>query len=146
MIKNLIKNIIDSREYFVSVVPVQKSISIPVPAFGGIPLGNLDFKNIVLEAAIYEQETIKKFPLNPMPKPVMTVFMDRMGYSKVVTQDIFQSQINDFIKNVDVTSDADIEAKLSDMGYIASIHEIWNLFFLSRLKHVFIFENPSRER
>lgn len=139
MNKNTITNKINRQNYFVSVVSVKKSISIPTKV-DNIPLGNIDFKNITIEAAVFEEKKILGLFPNLTPKPQMVISLDDGPHTKEITNDIFLDQIISLIQDVDLNSDLSISTKLENLGYKVLIHEIWNLYFMSNIKHIFVFK------
>lgn len=131
--RKLIKNKSSNEDFFVSVVPVKKEISIPMK-LDELQLPDTEFSNIIFEAAIYKNNEIK----SPTPKPFLIVNLDD-GLSKPETQEVFEQNIFNLVENSNLNNNDSVMNELRVMGYESLIHNIWNLFFLSNIKHVFIF-------
>jgi hypothetical protein len=145
-----IKNKFDGNDYRVSIAPVRKRASIPNPlerAFSDLAgekipselrrsLGRLDFDNIILEAAIFPQ---KKFL-----KPLFIIALDD-GYSEPMAEEEFAKFVYRIIANEKIEDLKNGENGIfKKYGFIASEHDMWQLFLLSKLRIVFITKNPCK--
>ncbi len=144
----VIKNKFDGNDYRVSIVPVHKRASVPSPIVSFFPGGAFSentgenileptsFDNIIFEAAI--------FPKKKFFKPLFSIELDD-GYSKKMTEEEFTKFVHHIIANEKI---ADLMNGVLDVynkyGFMAIEHDMWQLFFLSKMRIVFIFKDPYK--
>ena len=91
----------------------------------------MSFDNIIFEAAI--------FPKKKFFKPLFSIELDD-GYSKKTTEEEFAKFIHHVIANEKIE---DLMNGVLDIyekyGFIATEHDMWQLFLLSKMRIVFIF-------
>jgi len=139
----IIKNKFDGNDYRISIAPVCKKVSVPNPleqTFSGIgsklELPRFNFDNIILEAAIFSKK--KTF------KPLFVIALDD-GYSEPMTEEAFAKIVHHIIANEKID---DLKNGENDIykkhGFIATEHDMWQLFLLSKMRLVFIFKDPRK--
>jgi hypothetical protein len=92
------------------------------------------FDHIIFEAAIFSKD--KFF------KPTFSIELDD-GYSKKMTGEEFAVLIQTVVENekIDdlISGDLDVYKKY---GFFSVARDMWQLFFLSNMRIIFIFKNP----
>jgi hypothetical protein len=82
------------------------------------------------------------FPKKKFFKPLFSIELDD-GYNKKITGEEFTKFIHHIIENEKI---ADLMSGELDVynkyGFMATGHDMWQLFFLSKMRIVFIFRNP----
>jgi len=140
----ILKNKFDGNDYRVSIVPVRKRASIPDPLRKAIPkqywrsmgLKPICFDNIIFEAAIYPR---KKFF-----KPLFSIELDD-GYSKKTTEEEFTKFIHHIIANEKIEDLMNGVLEIyKKYGFVATEHDMWQLFLLRKIRIVFILKDPYK--
>ncbi len=142
----VIKNKFDNKEYFVSIIPVQKQIQIEESKIRTLSnqkslekikkddLGLIEFNNIIFEAAIFLSPII-----NPLkPKTLFSIELNDENIKKM-SEDEFTKFVNNIIENekIDdlINKDLDLYKK---HGFLTIRHTMWQLLTSSEIKFIFI--------
>ena len=130
------RNMFNGKSYGISIVPVHKSVSIPNPnpRIGGEFM--MPFNNIYLEAAIFNE--------GGFFKPFLLIELNHVCGERI-TEDDFRKFIFHIMANEQIDDPVNFEGMcdiFSKYGFFAQSHEIWQLFYLRKIKMIFIFKDP----
>lgn len=127
----VIKNRIDGEDYRVSIAPVHKSVSVQLNM--GL---SADFDDIVYEAAVFRKRNFFK--------PLFTIEFDD-SHSKRISEAEFTKLIHHLISTEAIPTLMNGGTELfKKYGFLATEHDMWQLFVLSRLRMVFICKDPHK--
>jgi hypothetical protein len=138
---SILKNKFNGNDYKVSITPVQKRASIPDPLrktiskeyWQSMGLKQMNFDNIIFEAAI--------FPKKSILKPLFCIELNDV-YSNKTTEEEFTKFIHHIIMNEKIeelmNGVLDIYKKYN---FVAIEHDMWNLFLLCKMRIVFILKD-----
>ena len=94
------------------------------------------FDNIIFEAAI--------FPKKNFFKPLFAIELDD-GRSKKMTEEEFTKFVHHIIANEKIEDLMNgVLDTYSKYGFMASEHDMWQLFLLSKIRIGFIFKDPFK--
>jgi len=137
----LVTNEFSGRRYLISVVEVNKQITVrpDVSSEADLIFPSVSFDNIRLEAAVYNLRN--SFLAQVLSKPVLVVNVDDQDgtITKKAFSDLMGALIQ--IENIDDLLDKrKLEHIFEIYDFEAVGKQIWSLFHLSNIMHVFIFE------
>ena len=131
----IIKNNLDDNYYRVSIVPNRKRASVPF-SYDKRSIGEpIKFDNIIFEAAI--------FPKKKCFKPLFIIELDDW-HEKKMSEDEFAYFVNHIIENEKIDNlMRDVSDTYKKYGFLAIEHDMWQFFFLSKIRFIFIVKDSS---